>query len=208
EEQAELCLVFDFAFDHRAGGIFLQKQLPWVAHGLLQSQRNAALDRIDFEHLHLDLLGGRDDLAGMDILLGPRHFRDVDQPLDARFEFDESAIVVDVGDPPREAGADRIFGLDALPRIVKQLLHAERDAVRLVVDLDDLDLHLLADVEYLGGVIDSPPGDIGDVQKTVDTAEIDERAVVGDVFDNAVDDLALFNILHQLLSLFGTGLFQ
>ncbi len=208
EEQAELGLVFDFAFDHRAGRIFLHKQLPWVAHGLLEPERNAALDRIDFEHLHLDFLRGRDDLAGMDILLGPRHFRDVDQALDARLEFDESAIIGDVGDPPFEAGADRIFGLDALPRIVKQLLHAERDAVRLVVDLDDLDLHLLADVEHLGRVIDPPPSNISDVQQTVDPAEIDERTVVGDVFDDAVDDLALFEVLHQLLALFGTGLFQ
>ena len=109
---------------------------------------------------------------------------------------------------PREACADRILRLDALPRIVQQLLHAERDAVGLVVDLDDLDLHLLADVEHLGRVIDAPPGDVGDMQQAVDAAEVDERAVVGDVLDHAVDDLTLFEILHQLLALLGAGLFQ
>ena len=109
---------------------------------------------------------------------------------------------------PLKRGADRILGLDALPRIVEQLLHAERDAVGLVVDLDDLDLHLLADVEHLGRMIDAPPGDVGDVQQAVDAAEIDERAVVGDVLDHAVDDLALFEVLHQLLALLGAGLFQ
>ena len=98
--------------------------------------------------------------------------------------------------------------LDALPRIVEQLLHAERDAVRLVVDLDDLDLHLLADIEHFGRVIDAPPGDVGDVQQAVDAAEIDERAVVGDVLDHAVDDLTLFEVLHQLLALLGARLFQ
>ena len=98
--------------------------------------------------------------------------------------------------------------LDALPRIVEQLLHAERDAVGLVVDLDDLDLHLLADVEHLGRVIDAPPGDVGDMQQAVDAAEIHERAVVGDVLDHAVDDLTLFEVLHQLLALLGAGLFQ
>ena len=147
-------------------------------------------------------------LPGMHVLLGPRHFRDVDQTLDAGLEFDEGAVVGDVGDAALEAGADRIFRLDALPRIVEQLLHAERDAVGLVVDLDDLDLDLLADVEHLGRVIDAPPGDVGDVQEAVDAAEVDEGAVIGDVLDRAVDDLTLFEVLHQLLALLGARLFQ
>ena len=103
---------------------------------------------------------------------------------------------------------DWIFGLDALPGIVEQLLHAQRDAVGLVVDLDDLDLDLLAYIEHLGRMIDASPGDVGHVQEAIDAAEIDEGAVVGDVLDHAVDDLALFEILHQLLALLGAGLFQ
>ena len=166
------------------------------------------LTAIDLEDLHLDLLRGGDDLAGMDVLLGPRHFRDVDQALDAGLELDEGAVVGDVGDAALVAGADRILRLDALPGIVLQLLHAERDAVGLVVDLDDLDLHRLADIEHLGRVIDAPPGDVGDMQQAVDAAEVHERAVVGDVLDDAVDDLALFEVLHQLLALLGAGLFQ
>src|SRR5579883_60510 len=78
----------------------------------------------------------------------------------------------------------------------------------LVVDLDDLDPHLLADIQHLGRVIDPPPGDIGDVQQAIDAAEIDERAVVGDVFHHPVDHLALFEILHQLLALLGASLFK
>ena len=132
----------------------------------------------------------------------------MDQTLDAGLEFDEGAVIGDVGDAALEAGADRIFRLDALPRIVEQLLHAERDAVGLVVDLDDLDLDLLADIEHLGRVIDAPPGDVGDVQQAVDAAEVDEGAVIGDVLDRAVDDLSLFEVLHQLLALLGARLFQ
>src|SRR6202042_753552 len=78
----------------------------------------------------------------------------------------------------------------------------------LVVDLDDLDLHGLADGQHFGRVIDPPPCDIGDVQQAVDAAEVDERTVIGDVLDDAVDDLTLFEVLHQLLALFGAGLFQ
>ena len=45
-------------------------------------------------------------------------------------------------------------------------------------------------------------------KQAVDAAEVDERTVVGDVLDDAVDDLAFLEILHQFLALFGAGLFQ
>src|SRR5271166_1590112 len=132
----------------------------------------------------------------------------MDEALDAGLELDESAIVRDVGDTAGIARADRVFRFDAVPGIVLELLHAERDAVCLVIDLDDLDLHLLADVEHFGRVIDAPPGDVGDVEETVDAAEVYKRPVVGDVLDHAVDDLALFQVLHQLLALLGARLLQ
>src|ERR1700730_1457276 len=208
EEQPELGLVLDLALDERAGRVLLDEDLPRIAHGLLEAERDAALDGIDLEDLHLDLLRGGDDLARMHVLLGPRHLGHVNQALDAGLQFDERAVVGDVGHAALEAGADRELGLDALPRIGLQLLHAERDAVGLMVDLDDLDLHLLADVEHLGGVIDAPPRNIGDVQQAVDAAEIHKRTVIGDVLDHAVDDLTLFEVLDQLLALLGAGLFQ
>jgi hypothetical protein len=36
-------------------------------------------------------------------------------------------------------------------------------------------------------MLDAAPGEIGDVQQAVDAAEVDERAVVGDVLDDALD---------------------
>src|SRR3984957_6617510 len=208
EEQTELGLVLDLAFDRRSHRELFDEHFPRIAHGLLEAERNPALDRIDFQNLHFDFLRGRNDLAGVHVLLGPRHFRDMDQAFDARLQFDERAVVGDVGDAAGEARIERILRLDALPRIVQQLLHAERDTVGFVVDLDDLHLHRLADGQNFGRVVDPAPCDIGDVQQAVDAAEIDERAVVGDVLDDAVDDLALFEVLHQLLALLGAGLFQ
>src|SRR5271165_4138232 len=127
--------------------------------------------------------------SGMDVLLGPRHFRDVNKAFDARLELDERAVVGDVGDAALQLLADVVAGLDRRPRIFLQLLHAERDAVRLVVDLDDAHLDLLADRQHFARMVDAPPGDVGHVQKAVDAAEIDERAIVGEVLDRAVDDL-------------------
>ncbi len=98
--------------------------------------------------------------------------------------------------------------LDGGPRIFLELLHAERDAVRLVVDLDDPDLHLLADGQHLGRVVDAAPGDVGDMQQAVDAAEVHERAVVGDVLDGAVDDLAFGEVGDDLVALLGAALFE
>src|SRR5882757_5383979 len=83
EEQAEFGLVLDLAFDRRTDREFFDEHFPGIAHGLLEAERNPALDRIDLQNLHFDFLRGRNDLAGVHVLFGPRHFRDVDQAFDA-----------------------------------------------------------------------------------------------------------------------------
>src|SRR6202044_2871118 len=69
------------------------------------------------------------------------------------------------------------------------LLHAERDAVGLVVDLDDADLDLLADGQDFARVVDAPPGDVGHVQE-------------------AVDDLAFGEVGDDLVALLGPALLE
>src|SRR5207253_1605596 len=179
-----------------------------VGERLLQAEADAPLLRVDIEHHHLDLLASRDDLAGMHVLLGPAHLGDMDEALDPGLQFDKGAVVGDVGDAAFEFGAGRVFELDALPRIGFELLHAERDALRLRVEADDLDLDGLADMQRLRGMVDAAPGDVGDVQQAVDPAEIDEGAVIGDVFDDAGEDLALLEAGDQLRALLGPALLE
>ena len=181
---------------------------PRIFERLLEAERDAALGRIDLEHHHVDFLGGRQDLAGMHVLLGPRHFRNVDEAFDARLQLDERAVVGDVGDRAGDLLADRELGADVVPRIALELLHAERDAVGFLVDADDLHLDRLADVEDFGRMVDAAPCHVGDVQQAVDAAEVDERTVVGDVLDDAFDNLAFFEVLHDLRTLFGAALFE
>ncbi len=89
-----------------------------------------------------------------------------------------------------------------------QLLHAEADALRLRVDADDLHLDRVADVQDLGRMVDAAPSHVGDVQQAVDAAEVDERAVVGDVLDQAVDDLALGEAGDDVGALLGARLLE
>ena len=109
---------------------------------------------------------------------------------------------------PLNLRADRVLGVDAFPRIGLELLHAERDALRLRVEADDLHLDVLADLQRLGRMVDAPPRDVGDVQQAVDAAEIDERAVVGDVLDHAFEDLAFLEAGDQLGALLGAALLE
>ena len=132
----------------------------------------------------------------------------MDQALDARLQLDEGAVVGDVGDAALELGAGRILELDALPRIGFELLHAERDALGLGVEADDLDLDGLADIQRLGRMVDAPPGDVGDVQQAVDAAQIDEGAVIGDVLDHAGEDLAFLEAGDQFRALLGAAFLE
>ena len=43
-------------------------------------------------------------------------------------------------------------------------------------------------------MVDALPAHVGDVQQAVDAAEVDERAVVGDVLDHAFEDLAFLQL--------------
>ena len=57
-------------------------------------------------------------------------------------------------------------------------------------------------------VTHATPCQVGDVQQAIDAAQVHERAVVGDVLDDALDHCAFFQGFHQLLTLFAHGCFD
>src|ERR1019366_9499885 len=175
---------------------------PRVCLALLHAERDAALVFVDLEDHDLDFLAERDHLRRGDVLVRPVHLGDVDQAFDARLDLDESAVVGDVGDLAEQARALRVAARDAVPRVVAELLDAERDAVLLGVELQHLGVELLADRDDLARGPNAPPGHVGDVEQAVDAAEVDEGAVLGDVLDHAVDDRAFAQRFHQLGALF------
>src|SRR5690606_19049794 len=208
DEQAELGLILDFAFDFSAGRMREGECLPRVLEGLLEAERDTALGRIDFENDNIDILRRGQDLAGVYVLLGPGHFGDVDQAFDARLQLDERTVIGDVRDGTGDLLADRVLGRNAIPRIRLELLHAERDTVGFLVDADDLYLDRLANGQDFRRMVDAAPGHVGDVQQAVNAAEVNERTVIGDVLDDAVDNLAFFEVLNDFRTLLSTGLFE
>ena len=104
-------------FDRRAHRIFLQRFFPGIAQRLLQPQRDALVGRIDAQHHHLDHVARLHDIRRAHILLGPRHFGNVDQAFDAGFQFDERA----------EIGHPRNFAVDARARLILSAPPASTD---------------------------------------------------------------------------------
>ena len=208
DEQTELGDVLDLAFDFAARTGSRCKGIPGIVVALLEAKADPPLLGIDLENHDVDFLAGGNDLARMHVLLGPAHFGNMDQAFDAGFQFHKCTIVGDVADTPGELGADRVFQFHTFPRICIELLHAERDTLGFGIVANDLNLDGLADRQGFCRMVDAAPRDIGDMQQTVHTAEIDERAVIGDVFDHALENLAFLEVGKKLVALFGPGFFQ
>jgi hypothetical protein len=143
----------------------------WPA--LLHAQADAALVLVDLEHHHLDLVE-RYHLAFATFLLSI-HLRDA-PAFDAWPDLDERAVIGDTDLPNR-----RVFDgtRHAVLRVVTQLLEAQRDAVFLGIKLSTLAVSpgRPAPLRWVAHA----PCHVGDVQQAVDAAEVDERAVLGDV---------------------------
>src|ERR1043166_1523917 len=166
----------------------------------LQREREPPPLRVDLDDLRLDEIALRDDLARvLDVVLC--ELRDVHEPLDPREDLDEGAERDDLRDLALD-GVALVGGLQhLLPRIGLRLLEAEGDPLALAVDVEHLDLHVLADLEHLGRMVDVRPRKLGDVDQPVHAVEVDEGAEVDDVRDLAVDDVAGVEPVEDLLPL-------
>ncbi len=122
----------------------------------------------------------------------------MDEALDALLQLDEGAVIGDAEHAPFNPRADGIALGGIEPRIGRELLEAERDALLVFVELENLDLDLIADVDQIARMRESAPGHIGDVQQAVDPTQVDESAVVGEVLHGARQDHALFEVLQGL----------
>ncbi len=130
------------------------------------------------------------------------------RPFDTRLEFDERAVVGQADHLARQAQPHRIALDGAHPRIGDELLVAERDALGGRVVLEDDDVDVVADVHDFGRMGDPSPRHVRDVQQPVDAAEVDERAVVGEVLDRAAQHLALGQRVERGLLLLGVLFFE
>src|SRR5215203_5770165 len=166
----------------------------------LGREREAAALGVDLQDADLDVVARVDDLARVLDVVG-RQLGDVHEALDPVHDLHEGAEGDDLGDLALELVADVVGGHDALPRVLLGLLEAQGDALAVAVDVEDLDVDVVADVEDLARVVDVRPRELGDVDQAVDPVEVDERAEVDDVRDLALDHEPGLQALEDRLAL-------
>ena len=178
DEGAEVGEALDHALEALARGVVGVEHLPRIRIGLLHPQGDLLRFLVELEDDDLDEVADGYQLRGMAHVLGPRHFRDVNEAFDPLLELDESAVV---GDADHLALGLRALGetlVDHLPWMRRQLLEPEGDALAFAVVVEDLDLDAVADGDHLGRMADAAPGHVGDVQQTVDAPQVDEGAEI------------------------------
>src|SRR5258708_5974014 len=199
DEGAVVGEVADHAGNDGARRIALGNLVPRIRLHLLHAKRDFLFVLVDIQDLHFNLIADLNQFTGMIDALGPAHFADVDQPFNAGFKFDEGAVAHNVDDFAGMPAADRVLRLDVGPGAGRLLFQTERDLFLFAFDFDDIDLKLLVDVDDFMRVGDSAPAHIGDMQKAVDAAQVDKRAKLGDILDDALANLPFLNFRQQVL---------
>ena len=202
DEHAEVGDRLDLTGDLVALLVGLSEVFPRIRLALLHAEGDAAAFFVDVENHDFDFVAERDNLARINVLVGPIHFGNVHEAFNAGFDFNEGTVVGDVRDLAEEAGALRIAAGDADPRIFAELLETEADAVLVLVELENLGFEFLTNLNDFARVTDAAPGQVRDVEETVDAAEVDEGTVVGDVLDDALDDGAFLERFKELGAFF------
>ena len=88
------------------------------------------------------------------------------------------------------------------------MLETQRYTVLFGIELEDLGSHFVAHGQHFGRVTNTAPGQIGNVQQAIDTAEVNEGTIVSDVLDDALDNSTLLQGFKQLLTIFTHVLFK
>ena len=109
----------------------------------------------------------------------------MDKTVDAGQYLGESAELHELDYLDVDNVADLVGGSELDPGVVLGLSDAEGYLLGLLIEVDDVDLDLIADGEHLGGVPDALPAQLGNVGHAVHAADVDERAVAREGLDGA-----------------------
>ena len=208
DEHAEVGDGLDRALNFIALLVVEREVVPRIGLALLHAQRDTAASFVDLEDHDFNFVAQRYNLGRMHVLVGPVHFGNVYQTFDTLFDLNERTVVGQVGHLAEQACALRVATCQTIPRIVAHLLDAQGNAILLLVELQYLGFNFVANRQHFGRVLHATPCQVGDVQQAVDTAQVNECTVVGDVLDDTLDDCAFFQVFQQGLAVGTLRCFQ
>ncbi len=177
-----------------ADGIFGFDVLPGIGLELLDAEAHLAVVAVEGEHNGFDFVAFLEEILSGAQVLAPAHLAHVDKTFHAGSHFEECTVVGHNHYAAFNLVADLEVGVEGIPGMGLELLETEGDTFFLVVEVQDNDIELLVELDNFAGVFHAAPGEVGDVDKAVDTAEVDEHTVGGDVLHSAFEYLTLLQL--------------
>ena len=172
--------------------------VPWIWNELLHAQAHLPLFAVDAQDDGLDLVSHFQELLRTAQVLAPAHFADVQQTFDTFRHFDESTVVCN----NHNFSFDLVSDVDAfrhgIPWVRSQLLNAKRNALAVVVEVEDHNVQALVHFDHLFWVVHTAPAEVCDVHQSVHATKVDEDTVRSDVLDHTFEYLALFETTDDL----------
>src|SRR4029077_20981586 len=157
---------------------------------LLQAERNPALVRFDVEDYHFHFFAHLHNFRRMLGPLRPAHFADVDEAFDARLDLNEGAVIGDADNFSLHTRSGREAFRHGGPRVGQKLLAPEGNALLVFVEFQYLNLNFFAGLNHGRRVRNAAPDQVADVKQAVKSAQVNEDAIVGDIFHFSGDDRA------------------
>ena len=197
EECAEIGELPHSPLNYRADAVALRHRGPRIGFQLLDTQRDPAVPRFHFEHHGLNLVADLDHFARMFHTPAPGHLGNVDQTFHPRLDLDKSAVIGDAHHAPDHPAARRAPLRQRHPRVRRQLAQPQRDSLLLPVELQHFDGDFVAGMHHLGGMVHASVRHVAHVQQSIDAAQINERAIFGEVFHHPGDHRAFKQVLQR-----------
>ena len=171
---------------------------------LLQGEGNATTIEIYVDNLHEYFFVSLNNSFWI-LYVTVCKLRNVNQALNAVFNGDEHTELNDLGDLALNNLSRNMGASEALPWIFLSCLKGEGDAFAIEINVENLNGDLITNLNNLGWVIDMLPRKLGNVNETVNTAEINECAEVHDRRHNAFTNLTLLKLRKEGLTNFRLG---
>ena len=197
-EYTEVGDVADDCLVDRAYRVLVADALPRVRSELFQTEGHLPVLTVDGKDLSLDFVTHLQEFLGAVKPWRPGHLGNVDETLYTWLDLNECAVVSDEDYLTLDGVADLDVLVEVVPWMWSQLLVTKGDPLLLRVEFLDDDLDLLVEGDDFLRVVDPAPRQIGDVDETVNTAEVDEYTLVGDVLDSSFKDLSLLELADEL----------
>ena len=116
----------------------------------------------------------------------------MDKTFHTGHDLHKSAVVSDDDHFTFDLVTNLQIGIEFLPRLRSELFETQGDTFLTFFEVEDNDVDLLVELNHFGRMVDTAPREVGDVDKAVQTAEIDECTVRNNVLDSTFEDLSDF----------------